>query len=159
MCSLGWAEYLKIEMTNNRKTLTASYWMSVSSAAVAFSLCQLTLQPLDCSRQPPPVVPGRPAPPPHRSKLPALGGTLTISVISTHGPVQAGGGPARSPKARILAELQQKSKIGSGRPSDEVEGLKFQVRWEPAKGALGVVIPAEEATQASSELFVVSFES
>ena len=32
MRSLGWAEYLKIEMTNNRKTLIASYWMFVSLA-------------------------------------------------------------------------------------------------------------------------------
>jgi hypothetical protein len=31
MRSLGWADYLKVEMTNNRKTLTASYWMFVSS--------------------------------------------------------------------------------------------------------------------------------
>jgi mediator of RNA polymerase II transcription subunit 14 len=27
MRSLGWADYMKVEMTNNRKTLTASYWM------------------------------------------------------------------------------------------------------------------------------------
>jgi hypothetical protein len=29
MRSLGWADYLKVEMTNNRKTLVVSYWMSV----------------------------------------------------------------------------------------------------------------------------------
>jgi mediator of RNA polymerase II transcription subunit 14 len=152
MRSLGWADYLKIEMTNNRKTLVASYWMYV--------LLPLANQPTNAisySRQTPPAVPGRPAPPPHRSKLPALGGTLTISIITAHAPPQTGSGPARSPKARVLAELQQRSKIGNAKISDEVEGLKFQVKWEPAKGALGVVIPVEEAMLASAELFVVSF--
>ena len=74
-----------------------------------------------------------------------------------HAPRQAGSGPARSPKARVLAELQQRSKIGNAKLSDDVEGLKFQVKWEPAKGALGVVIPVEEAMLASAELSVVSF--
>lgn len=27
MRSLGWADYLKVDMTNDRKTLTISYWM------------------------------------------------------------------------------------------------------------------------------------
>jgi len=85
-----------------------------------------------------------------------LGGTLTISIVPAHAPRQAGGGPARTPKARVLAELQQKSKIGNGKPSDEVEGLKFQIRWEPAKGALGAIIPAEQSTLVSAELLVVS---
>jgi mediator of RNA polymerase II transcription subunit 14 len=153
MRSLGWADYLKIEMTNNRKTLTASYWMSVFLCGVLFPAVQLTAH--DYSRQTPPVIPGRPPPPPHRSKLPALGGTLTISIVTAHAPPRAGGGPARSPKARVLVELQQRSKIGGAKPSDEVEGLKFQVKWEPAKRALGTIIPQEESTVASAELFVV----
>ena len=27
MRSLGWADYLKVDMSNDRKTLTISYWM------------------------------------------------------------------------------------------------------------------------------------
>ena len=108
------------------------------------------------SRQPPPTVPGRPPPLPNRLKLPALGGTLTISIVEAHASPQAGGGPARSSKARVLAELQQKSKLGSAKLSDQVEGLKFEVRWEPIKGALGVVISVEDGMTAPGELSVVS---
>lgn len=55
----------------------------------------------------------------------------------------------------MIANLQRKAKIGNGRPSDEVEGLKFEVRWEPAKGALGAVISPEESTLPEG-VFVVS---
>ena len=51
--------------------------------------------------------------------------------------------PTRPQKARVLAELQQRSKLGNLKPSDEVEGLKFEVCWQPAKGALGVIISPE----------------
>ncbi|KAJ6602180.1 mediator complex subunit MED14-domain-containing protein [Mycena sp. CBHHK59/15] len=115
MRSLGWADYLSVIMSDNRKSLTASYWLR-------------------------PAIPntyGRP-----RTKLPLLGGTLTISIVEAKAQAQTRG-PVRSPKARVLAELQQKSKLGGSRPSDEVEGLRFEVRWEPAKGALGAVISPE----------------
>ncbi|KAG5652470.1 hypothetical protein H0H81_004878 [Sphagnurus paluster] len=112
MRSLGWADYLTVQMSPNRKVMKASYWI----------------------RQAPPQ-PGR-----QRFKLPTLGGTITISIVEANGPIQAGAGPARSPKARAFAKLQRKSKLGSGVPSDEVEGLRFQVLWEPAKGALGVSV-------------------
>ncbi|KAJ7128933.1 mediator complex subunit MED14-domain-containing protein [Mycena crocata] len=115
MRSLGWADYLSVNMSDNRKTLTASYWLRPAIAANTF---------------------GRP-----RTKLPLLGGTLTISIVDKLQPQTRG--PARSPKARVLAELQRRSKLGTLRPSDEVEGLKFEVRWEPAKGALGAVISPE----------------
>ncbi|KNZ77769.1 Mediator of RNA polymerase II transcription subunit 14 [Termitomyces sp. J132] len=115
MRSLGWADYLTIEMSQNRKVMTVSYWI----------------------RQPPPS--GRQ----NRIKLPLLGGTITISIVESHGPSYAGRGPARSPKRRVFARLQRRAKLGVGMPSDEVEGLKFQVLWEPAKGALGVnVLPS-----------------
>lgn len=61
----------------------------------------------------------------------------------------------RTPKARVLADLQQKSKLGGMRPSDEVEGLKFEVRWEPAKGAFGIMLPQEESVLPKGYLFVV----
>ncbi|KII92020.1 hypothetical protein PLICRDRAFT_103790 [Plicaturopsis crispa FD-325 SS-3] len=127
MRSLGWADYLTIEMTNTRKTLTASYWVR------------------------PPLPPGRPAP---RSSLPQLGGTLTISIVESHSPPQTGGGPARSPKDRVMAELQQKAKLGGRRPSDEVEGLKFEVRWEPSKGALGVAVSPADAVMDPATLSI-----
>jgi len=88
-------------------------------------------------------------------KLPTYGGTLTISILESRAAQQAGGGPARTPTARMLAELQQRAKLGDARPSDEVEGLKFDVRWEPMKGTLGVVINQEEATAIMGSLQVV----
>ncbi|KAG6333415.1 hypothetical protein ID866_5677 [Astraeus odoratus] len=121
MRSLGWSEYLKVEMLDNRKTLVVSYWM-----------------------------PGRPQPP-GRVLLPPHGGTLTISIVESRATQQAGGGPARTPVARMLAELQRKARLGDARPSDEVEGLKFDVRWEPMEGTLGVV---NEAIAAMRDLQV-----
>ncbi|KAJ6495613.1 mediator complex subunit MED14-domain-containing protein [Mycena vitilis] len=114
MRSLGWADYLSVKMSDNRKSFTASYWL-----------------------RPPPPAASRP-----RAKLPLLGGTLTISIVEAKHPSQIHG-PARTPKARVLAELQHRSKLGTLRASDEVEGLKFEVRWEPAKGALGAIISSE----------------
>jgi len=114
------------------------------------------LNHLNYSRRPtPPSIPGRP-----RSKLPLLGGTLTVAIVETRAPPQVGGGgPARSSKARVLADLQQKSKLGTTKPSDEVEGLKFEIRWEPAKGALGVNIPLEDSIMPDGLILVVSFET
>lgn len=121
MRSLGWADYLKVEMLNNRKTLFVSYWLRPSQN-----------------------IPGRP---PMRSRigLPPHGGTLTISIVESRATQQAGGGPARTPVARMLADLQKAAKSGESRPSDEVEGLKFDVVWEPMRGTLGVNINQEEA--------------
>jgi mediator of RNA polymerase II transcription subunit 14 len=69
-----------------------------------------------------------------------------------------GGGPKRLPKARVLAELQVRSKLGGEkkRPSDEVEGLKFVVRWEPSKGAFGVKVGEEDVRVEEWDLRVVS---
>jgi mediator of RNA polymerase II transcription subunit 14 len=104
------------------------------------------------SRQPPPTIPGRA---PNRNKMPLLGGTLTISIAQSYAPPQAGGGPARSSKARLLADLQQKSKLGHAKPSDEAEALSFQVRWEPAKGALSVILSPENTIVPDNELLIV----
>ncbi|KAM6502426.1 Mediator complex subunit MED14 domain containing protein [Amanita muscaria] len=115
MRSLGWADYLTIRMSPDRKSLVASYWI-------------------------------RPAPPitaRTRHKIPLLGGTLTVSIVETHGSPQAGGGPLRSAKARLVAKLQQNSKLGKSYLSDEVEGLIFDARWQPVQGALGVNLPVE----------------
>lgn len=77
-------------------------------------------------------------------RIPEIGGKLIIAILEARASVQAGGGPERSSKARVLADLQQKSKLGTKRPSDEVEGLRFKVTWEPEQGALGVQLPPEE---------------
>ena len=56
------------------------------------------------------------------------------------------GGPARCANARILAEIQEQSKLQPGhRPSDDVESLKLEVKWEPSPGALGVTLTPEES--------------
>ena len=55
------------------------------------------------------------------------------------------GGPERCANARVLAEIQEKSKLQPGhRPSDDVESLKLEVKWEPSPGALGVTLTADE---------------
>lgn len=104
-------------------------------------------------RPTPQNVPGRQQP--SRITLPPYGGTLTISILENRATQRAGGGPARTPKARILAELQQRAKLDGARPSDEVEGLKFDVRWEPRQGTLGVVTNQEEAAATMGSLQVV----
>ena len=88
--------------------------------------------------------------PPNRVKLPPHGGTLTISIVE-----DVEKKVARSPKARMLAELQRRSKLGDMRPSDEVESLQFDVKWEPMKGVLAANIDTEEAIAAVRELVVV----
>src|ERR1700722_12631016 len=107
------------------------------------------------SRQPPKSVSGRPAPR-VKNPIPSEGGTLIVSIEETHSPAQAGGGPARSPKARMLAELQRKTKLGALEPSNEVEGLKLVVRWQPTRCALGIVLPPSELVLPDSELSIVS---
>ncbi|KAH0826875.1 mediator complex subunit MED14-domain-containing protein [Lanmaoa asiatica] len=133
MCSLGWGQYLKVELLNGNKTLSVSYWL----------------------RPAPTAVPGR-VQPPNRIKLPPHGGTLTISIVENRANSKVGGGPARPPAARMLSELQLKAKLGSARPSDEVEGLKFEVNWEPMKGTLGVLINQDESMAVIKELLVES---
>lgn len=108
-------------------------------------------------RRPNPNFSSRPSQPSlNRPKLPLLGGTVIISIIETHSSGRAGAGPSRVPKDRFLAELQERGKIGDRRLSDVVESLQFSVKWEPAKGALGVAIPSEYEVLAEGEMKVVS---
>ncbi|KAG1871755.1 mediator complex subunit MED14-domain-containing protein [Suillus subalutaceus] len=126
-------DFLKVEMRDGRKTLAVSYWMR-------------------------PPQPGAPVVAPNRLKLPPHGGTLTISIVE-----KVDKKAARSPIARMLAELQRKSKLGDMRPSDDVESLQFDAKWEPMKGVLAANIDAEEAIVAVNELAVesdnIDFES
>ncbi|KAJ3733741.1 MED14-domain-containing protein [Lentinula guzmanii] len=111
MRSLGWADFLNVSITPNRKVLTATYWIR---------------KPSNLRQQPRPAVP-------------LHGGKVTISMVegvkATH---------TSSSKAKVLSELQYTSKLGSKRASDNVESLKFEVRWEPTPNAIGINIPPEE---------------
>ncbi|KAJ7594646.1 mediator complex subunit MED14-domain-containing protein [Mycena floridula] len=137
MRSLGWGEYLNVSMSPDRKKLVVSYWLR---------------------RAPPASVPPR-----RPSKIPLLGGTLTISITESQVSLQRGGGAIRSPRAQALADLQLRSKLGQMKPSDTVEALKFEVLWEPAKGAFGVNLPPEDTTMEPGILVVnaddLDFES
>jgi mediator of RNA polymerase II transcription subunit 14 len=64
----------------------------------------------------------------------------------------------------VVAELQARAKFGAGagagagkKASDEVEGLKFEVKWEATKGAFGVKVAEEDVRVEEGELSVVSF--
>jgi mediator of RNA polymerase II transcription subunit 14 len=120
-------------------------------------------------RHPPAAVPGR-SQPLARSRLPPLGGTIRISIAQAPTPTsrsRAGIGPTtRDATARVRAALEERSKlefIGTGnntgakmRPSDEVEGFRFEVEWIPDRGALGVPLNAEDVTLPPEALVVVS---
>jgi mediator of RNA polymerase II transcription subunit 14 len=89
---------------------------------------------------------------------------VTISIVEAREPPKIGsnplggfiGGPVRPPKARILAEIQERSKLGATtKPSDDVEGLKIEVTWEPTKGALNVSLPPYEAKLSSDSIKIV----
>lgn len=84
---------------------------------------------------------------------------MTISIVQPKGPPQAGGGPARTPKQTVLAGLEHRLKLGVNRPSDEVEGLKFEVKWEPTPYVLAMMIPPELLAMAPEELTIVSVTS
>lgn len=89
-----------------------------------------------------------------RPKLPLLGGTLTISI--TESPRRlSGSGSGRAPRARVLTKLQHIAKFGDAKPSDEVEGLNFQVHWDAIKGALGISIPPEAYALSIDDLKIV----
>ncbi|KAH9924917.1 MED14-domain-containing protein [Fomitopsis serialis] len=126
--ALGWGEYMRVQMSKDRKTLTITYWTR--------------LPPKD------------PTPSQRRANIPLFGGKVTISIARAHTtPINKAN---RSPKARILAELQEKAKLGAGRPSDEVEPHELQVKWEPEQGALGTMIPPQEFHLDKSELSIDS---
>lgn len=91
-----------------------------------------------------------------RPIVPLLGGTIIISIVETHRPAQSNSSPTRTPQKRAIARLQQKTKLGGAKPSDEVEGLRFMVHWEPTKGALGVLIPSDQLVLSRDALQVVS---
>ena len=96
------------------------------------------------SRQPP----ARPLPHAASLQLPLLGGTLRIELRATPDPV-------RKSHARVLMELQDRSKLGGRRASDIVESMRSDVVWEPAPLALGIALTIEGVIPAHGELTVV----
>ncbi|KAH9963764.1 mediator complex subunit MED14-domain-containing protein [Russula dissimulans] len=119
--SLGWGDFLKVEMSRDRKMLSVSYWI----------------------RHPP----ARPPPHPGSFQLPLLGGTLRIELRTTSDPI-------RKPHARVVTELQDRAKLGGRRPSDTVEGIAWNVVWEPTLLALGIALTSEGAISTPGELTV-----
>lgn len=140
MRSLGWAEFLNVSITPNRKVLAVSYWMYV----FVHHFINRVIQFIDLRRKPPVVR----LPP--KLAVPLHGGTVTISMVEG---VRAS--HTSSSKAKVLAQLQYTSKLGSRRPSDKVESLKFEVRWEPTPNAIGIHIPPEEYMLPTGMLLVV----
>lgn len=94
-----------------------------------------------------------------RFQIPPFGGTLSISLEQVFGPTKVGGGPQRTSKARTLTILENRRKLGSTLPADEVETFNFVVKWEPAKGALGVTLPLELEVIDPRELIIVSLDN
>lgn len=130
-------------MSNSRKTLTVSYWVYV----LPFSSFPIVTQGF----------PSLPALVKQQSlaakeKLPPHGGTLTISIVET--PLRDGR-RAKDPKSRVLFGLQQRAKIGQKTPSDTIENLSFEIKWEIQKGVLAVPVPEDVVRSFPEPLFVV----
>lgn len=108
-----------------------------------------------------------------RFKIPSLGGKLTIALQQLPLSSSAPNATAKSKDAAasiptlktrshrdiVMAELEQMSKLKHSKPSDEVEHMRLHVSWEPAKGALGVVLPPGEEKVVGEELAIVSLSS
>jgi mediator of RNA polymerase II transcription subunit 14 len=123
-------------------------------------------------RRPSPNAPGRPPPPINRHKPPSIGGTLKIAIVEAPRPAaraRAGVGPTtRDARARVRAALDERAKLGflsasrhcdttadKLRPSDEVEGLRFQVTWTPERNALNVPLADADLVLPQEALVVV----
>jgi mediator of RNA polymerase II transcription subunit 14 len=106
---------------------------------------------LSFSRPPIQPLPGR-----QRPKISLFGGILTVAIVENYAKSPNTKGPERTPEQRVLARLQHKSKLGNSTTSDEVEGLRFTVNWEPAKGAFGLFVDPSEVSLAPNTLRVVS---
>jgi len=65
-------------------------------------------------------------------------------------------GSEKAPYRNVMARLQQRSKLGTLRPSDDVERLCFDVHWEIAKGAFGVIVDPDEVELTPDMVCVVS---
>lgn len=80
---------------------------------------------------------------------------MTIEIKAVNSAFITSNGPATSPKAQALADIQYKSKISAVRPSDEVEALAFHVTWEPFPRVFGLVVPPEQCVLSAEALAIV----
>lgn len=84
------------------------------------------------------------------------GGTVTIAIVNEDKTSASSSIHQLSPRARVMAQLHAKSKLGNLAPSDEIERLVFKLKWQPADFAFGVVIPQEETALPDGVLEIVS---
>ncbi|GJE97389.1 Med14 domain-containing protein [Phanerochaete sordida] len=183
MRSLGWGEYLKVEMSADRKTLTLTYWLrkppqqpqrgNVPKIPLFGGTLTISIIPT----QPAPPIPNQPpsasARPSHSQPLPSQGTPISLrppqnqrdqaSQQQQQSALVADRRYRRSPKDRVLVELQERAKLNVapkdqarriGKPSDETEGMVMHVAWAPQPGALGVNIKPEDMPIAPEELVI-----
>lgn len=125
--------------------------LDVSMRHRTFDVPGALLTKSKCRRPPQPHQPGQP-----RSKQkppPLFGGTLTISIESI------GMRTARTPEEIVLARLEQQVKLGSAKPSDEVEPLKLFAKWTPSQGVLALNVPLSQLELPSSDFEIVRWAS
>lgn len=182
MRSLGWGEYLKVEMSGDRKTLTLTYWLRkppqqtqrANMPKIPLFGGTLTISIIPTQRAPPlPTQPSSSARPSQSQTLPSQSSHASLRPSQSqrdHASQQ--GAPAaapvdgryrRSPKDRVLVELQERAKLSLapkeqvrrvGKPSDEPEGMVMHVEWQPQPGALGVNIKAADMPISPEELVI-----
>ncbi|TFK25544.1 MED14-domain-containing protein [Coprinopsis marcescibilis] len=87
-----------------------------------------------------------------RIKEPPFGGSITISIEEVKSQ------SSRTPREHALARLQQQSKLGHLKPSDEIEKLQLKVSWEHSQGVLGVNVPSSDI-QLPPEAFEIDPEN
>ncbi|KIP06411.1 hypothetical protein PHLGIDRAFT_460187 [Phlebiopsis gigantea 11061_1 CR5-6] len=185
MRNLGWAEYLKVEMSKDRKTLTLTYWLrkpppsnlSRNNAASRIPLFGGTLTISIIPTQPAPPLP--PAPSTSSIRPSQSQNFSSQTSISSLRPSQSQSVPSsqtqrrepelsryrQPPKTRVLAELQERAKLNIaskeqdrrlGKPSDEPEGMVLHVDWQPQHAALGIKLQPGEALISPDELMINS---
>jgi mediator of RNA polymerase II transcription subunit 14 len=79
-------------------------------------------------------------------KIPSYGGTLIIEIVDSSRSREFPHKLSHSPPARVLSNLQVKSKLGNRTPSDHVEEMLFRVVWMPERDAFGVSASPEDLT-------------
>ncbi|EKM54002.1 uncharacterized protein PHACADRAFT_174499 [Phanerochaete carnosa HHB-10118-sp] len=183
MRSLGWGEYLKVEMSNDRKTLTLTYWLRKPPSQQQAQRANVPKLPLFGGTLTISIIPTQPAPPlskqpstssfrPSQSQtLPSQSSQTSLrpSQSQKENSAQQSTQPSvdgryrRPPKDKVLVELQERAKLivaakdqakRVGKPSDEPEGMVMHVDWQPQPGALGVNIKPTDMSISPDELVI-----
>lgn len=123
---------------------------AVLDVSMQYCSCRTTRAWLTYQNYRRPPQPHQPGQPRSKQKPPPLfGGTLTISIESI------GMRTARTPEQIVLARLQQQVKLGSAKPSDEVEPLKLFAKWTPSQGVLALNVPLSQLELPLSDFEIV----